>query len=172
MGSCQRRRFWGRVMATFAAGAILSIGVPVPASARSARYQADARGWSPGASSPDYKLDLTQIAIQSDEADAVFSASGYAALTFQSISGQTYEVDSTNALPPSPTLAQVETFYNSQTARALAGLNPTIAASAFSLEGASLPAIRTLIIANVSSEVASYQVFRISFHGPFGRPRA
>jgi hypothetical protein len=169
VGEAQPTAAWGPVQIARVHSAPASASGPV----QIARvHSAPASASGPGATSPNYRLDLSQIALHADELDAVLDAAGYAALTFQSIPGQTYEVDTTNALPSNPSIEQVGSFYDSQTPRSLPGLNPTIAASAFSLEGASLPAVRTLIIANASSEVTSYQVFRITFNLPFGRSRA
>ena len=93
----------------------------------------------------------------------VTSATGNASLTDGSTTGTGYVVDD-GTLAATPTFGQLDAAYNAGTETAIAGANPTIAASAFHLVGADLDVtnVRTLIIRRVTSGVAAYQAFKVT----------
>lgn len=121
-------------------------------------FQSSAEGDS--VSAPNYMFDPSGLVIVTDAGDIVQSASGTAALTAGSVTGQRYVVADASGLD---TYAELDAAYIAGTDVAIAA---TIPASAFTLVGEDLttPQIRTLIIANTESGVASYQSFEITFN--------
>jgi hypothetical protein len=111
---------------------------------------------------PDYALDVSGLALLTDVNDVVVSAIGSAALTSGSVTGQTYVVVDENSMSTLDTYAELDAAYLAGTA---AALTATIPAMAFTLAGDDLTTsqIRTLIIANTSHGVASYQALAITF---------
>lgn len=120
---------------------------------------------------PDYGLDVSGISLQTDDANLVVTESGSAALATGVGSGQTgqkYVVveGAITADGGAPAYAQINAAYGAGTA---VDLTATIAVAAFTLHAVDLssPQVRTLILANISSEgVRSYQVFAITFNSP------
>jgi hypothetical protein len=111
---------------------------------------------------PNYALDVSGLALLTDVNDVVVSAIGSGALTSGSVTGQTYVVVDENAMSTLDTYAELNAAFLAGTP---AAVTATIPAMAFTLVGDDLTTtqIRTLIIANKSNGVASYQALAISF---------
>lgn len=111
----------------------------------------------------NYTLDVSGFALLTDVNDVVVSAVGSAVLTSGSVTGQTYVVVDENAMSTLDTYAELNAAYLAGTP---AALTASIPVAAFTLLGDDLTTsqIRTLIIANKSQGVASYQSFAITFH--------
>jgi hypothetical protein len=122
--------------------------------------QATAAGQSVPA--PDYTLDLSALEVLADVNHVVQTATGTADLTAGSVTGQRYVVAAAADLD---TYAEIDTAYEAGTDAALVLAIP---AAAFGLVGSDLTndQVRTLIVANISSGVRSYQAFEITFHPP------
>lgn len=111
---------------------------------------------------PDYTIDVAGIEVLTDINNVVQSATGTAALTAGSVTGQTYLVVEASGLT---TYADIDTAYLAGTPEAL---TLAIPAADFTLVGEDLttPAVRTLIVANTSEGVRSYEAFEIVFNAP------
>jgi hypothetical protein len=109
---------------------------------------------------PTYTFDPAGLALLTDINQVVQSAVGTAALTAGSVLGQTYVVVNASGLT---TYAQLDTAYTGATSVPIA---TTIPAASFTTVGTNLTAnqVRTVIIANTSSGVRSYQRFQLTFH--------
>jgi hypothetical protein len=116
---------------------------------------------------PDYSVDLSQMTLQTDANNWVTSASGPASFAFNSYPGSGYVIDD-GTLPPNPTFGQLDALFTSQTATPIPwGGNFTIDASALSLQGIQLPAVRNVIIGNDWFDgVSAYQNVSIAFASP------
>ncbi len=114
---------------------------------------------------PDYTIDVAGFFLVTDVNNIVQSATGGATLIDGTVLGQTYVVVNAQGLS---TYAELDAAYRGGTP---AAVTSTIAAGNFALVGSDLTAtqVRTLIIANISSGVASYQAFAITFN-PAGGP--
>jgi hypothetical protein len=113
-----------------------------------------------GVPAPNTTLDFSSFVLMTDFNDVVTSATGTVGLTPGSQLGQTYVLLETSGLM---TYADIDAAF---LAGSPAAVPATIAAADFMLVGDDLtgtPQVRTLIIANTESGVASYQVFEISF---------
>ena len=110
-------------------------------------------------SAPNYTLNLTGLDVRTDINDVVVSASGNAVLTAGSVTGQRYVVSTSTSLD---TFEEIDDAY---IAGSDAALTLSIPASDFTLVTTDLtPGIkRSLILANISNGVPSYQVFEITF---------
>lgn len=115
----------------------------------------------------DYTIDLVGIAIQVDASNIVQSASGSAALTDGTVTGEQYVVDM-DTLPASPTFADLDAAFQNGTPHSIAGANPMIPASELNLAGLDLttPQHRNIIVAHSVSGTPAYQLFRITFNHP------
>jgi hypothetical protein len=113
-------------------------------------------------SAPDYTIEAAGLALLTDPDDVVVSATGSAALTTVSVTGQTYVILEATGLI---TYAAIDTAYLAGTP---AAVTATIPAASFVLLGDDLTTDqgRTLIMANTLSGVRSYQAFQITFHAP------
>jgi hypothetical protein len=109
---------------------------------------------------PNYTFDPAGLALLTDINQIVQSAVGTAALTAGTVLGQTYVVVNASALT---TYAQLDTAYTGATSVPIAA---TIPAASFTTVGTNLTAnqVRTVIIANTSNGVRSYQRFQLTFH--------
>jgi len=109
---------------------------------------------------PNYSINCTGITIQTDANDVVQSTSGNASLTADTVTGQLYVVVEAGSLA---TYAQLDAAFLAGSQVAVAS---TIPASSFTLEDTDLTdnQVRTVIIANTSNGVRSYQAFQITFH--------
>jgi hypothetical protein len=119
---------------------------------------------------PDYSLDLSQISVRAAVSNVVQSAAGSASLNFNTVAGQFYAVDSGGTLGANPSFAQIDAFYQSQTPAAVSGSATSIPASAFGLAAATLPAVRSIVVANTSSGVPAYEVVTVTFDVPSSAP--
>jgi hypothetical protein len=124
------------------------------------------------APAPDYTIDLSPITVRASASNVVLTATGSASLSFNTVAGQFYAVDSAGALTASPTFAEVDGFYRSQTPAPVSGNATTIPAAAFALAAATLPAVRSVVVANTSSGVPSYEVVSVTFDLPSSAPPA
>ena len=113
---------------------------------------------------PNYTLE-NGIAVQTDANGVVTLALGSVDLTDGLVTGEHYFVD-LGTLPASPTYAQVDAVFEAASPTAISGANPSIPVAAFSLDGATLPVVRTLLIRHVENDVPSYQAFRVTFNAP------
>jgi hypothetical protein len=111
---------------------------------------------------PNYTIDVSGLAVLTDIDDVVQSVTGTADLTAGSVTGQTYVVVAASGLG---TYDEIDTAYEAGTPAAMT-LN--IPAADFTLVGEDLtvPVVRTLIIANISEGVPSYEAFEITFNAP------
>lgn len=109
---------------------------------------------------PDYALTFDGFAIQTDIDQVVQSATGAVTATATEQTGELYVVSS-NALLGS-SFADIDAEFALGNAAALGAPLP---ASAFDLEGATLPAVRNLIMVHTVSGVSAYEVIRITFQG-------
>jgi hypothetical protein len=111
---------------------------------------------------PDYTLDVSGLSLLTDVNDVVVSAAGSASLSAGSVTGQKYVVVNEHALSTLDTYAKLNAAFLAGTA---APLTTTIPVAAFTLVADDLTTsqIRTLIIANTTQGVASYQAFAITF---------
>lgn len=111
---------------------------------------------------PDYTLDVSGLLIQTDIGDVVQSAAGSALLTDGDVTGTRYAVVNAADLD---SYDEVDAAYLGATSAAIAS---SIPASAFALvtDDLTLAKKRTLIVANITSGVRSYQVFEITFNAP------
>jgi hypothetical protein len=109
---------------------------------------------------PDYELSVAGIIVLTDAHNIVQSASGAVTLTAGTVTGQRYVVVEAAGLS---TYAEMDGAY---LAGADEAITAGIEAGRFALVGAdlSIAQIRTLIIANISNGVRSYQSFEITFH--------
>jgi hypothetical protein len=108
---------------------------------------------------PDYTLDFGALALQTDALQVVQSASGSIAPSATNQTGERFVVSSNGSL--GSTFAAVDAEFLDGTPQAL---EATIPASDLGLNGAELPAVRSLIIAHTVSGVTAYQVIRITFN--------
>lgn len=120
--------------------------------------QASAEGDS--VSAPNYTIDPDALDVLADADQVVVSATGGVALTEGSVAGQTYVVVEASGLN---TYAELDAAYLAGTP---AAIGASVPAADFTLVGEDLDTLpkRTLILANIESEVASYQAFEITFH--------
>lgn len=111
---------------------------------------------------PDYTLDVSGLNLLTDVNDVVVSAMGSAILSAGSVTGQQYVVVNEHAVSTLDTYAELDGAFLAGTA---APLTTTIPVAAFTLvaDDVTTSQIRTLIIANTSQGVASYQAFAITF---------
>jgi hypothetical protein len=111
---------------------------------------------------PDYALDVSGITTIVDAQLSVESATGSASLTEGTVLAERFAVVNAAGLfaYADIDLAYVESLD--------AAVVLTIPAESFDLAGAdlSLEQVRTLILANVSNDVRSYQAFEIVFRSP------
>jgi hypothetical protein len=109
---------------------------------------------------PDYVLELDALSVLTDVNGIVQSATGDATLTAGSVPGQSYVVVDAADLHD---YAEIDAAYRSATS---AALTLDVPAQAFALvdDDLSESQPRTLIIANLSNGVRSYQAFEIMFH--------
>lgn len=116
---------------------------------------------------PDYTIDMTGFVMQVDVNRIVQYTGGSGALTDMNTTGQSYVV-STADLGAAPSYGSVDAAFQGGTQFSLSGMNPTIAAANFNLDGTNLSAgaTRTLIIANMVSGTTSYEVFHVGFSVP------
>jgi hypothetical protein len=107
---------------------------------------------------PNYSVDLSQMTIQTDANNVVTSASGQASFAFNSISGSGYVVDD-GTLHDDPTFGQLDALYTSQTPTPIPWDGSfAIDASALSIQGTQLPAVRSVVIGSDSMNgVSAYQ---------------
>jgi hypothetical protein len=115
---------------------------------------------------PDDDLDIAGIQVATDERDVVESATGAAALTAGSVMGQTYVIVAGS--PVDTSYAAIAAAYAAASPRPVAAAIP---ADAFALAGTTLGPdgeVRTVIVANLdaASQVASYEVFTVTFRAP------
>lgn len=109
---------------------------------------------------PDYTFDGSELAILTDVNDIVRSATGAVTLTAGQVAGQRYVLVDAGGLD---TYAELDDQYVRHTS---AMLTATVPAATFRLIGEDLTTaqVRTMIIANTSSGVRSYQSFETTFH--------
>jgi hypothetical protein len=120
--------------------------------------EASATAWSVDA--PDYTLDPAGLTVLTDVDGVVQSAMGSAALGAGLVTGQRYVVVDAAGLD---TYVELDDAFVSATDVAI---TPSIPAAAFTLveSDLSLSQVRTLIVANISNDVRSYQAFEVTFH--------
>jgi hypothetical protein len=116
----------------------------------------------------DYSIDLSGIGIQVDAGYVVQAASGSAQLSNGATAGDSYVVDTQNALPASPTFADLDDAYLLGTPQSITGANPAIPVAALDLIGRDLstPLVRNIIVAHTISGTRAYQLFRLTFNHP------
>jgi hypothetical protein len=109
---------------------------------------------------PDYTIDAAGLVLLTDVNNIIQSATGGADLIDGAVLGQTYVVVNAQGLS---TYADLDSAYLGGTP---AAVTATIPAVDFALVGSDLTTaqVRTLIIANISSGVASYEAFAITFN--------
>jgi hypothetical protein len=109
---------------------------------------------------PDYSLDAETLSLMADVDDVVQSVSGSATLTPGAVVGQRYVMLAAADLD---TYAKLDEAFGSGVQ---SPVTFDIPAAAFVLSRVDLttPQQRTLIIANISEGVPSYQAFEITFH--------
>jgi hypothetical protein len=115
-----------------------------------------------GVPAPDYGLDVTGIAVFTDVNNVVQpTTNGAATLAAGAVAAQGYVLVLGSA---TTTYSGLETAYNA--GPPVTTVPATFAASDFALVGVDLtvPAVRTLILANTLSGITSYQAFTITFH--------
>ena len=113
---------------------------------------------------PNYTLSLSALTVSIDNLFVVESVAGTANLTAGSVTGDQYYVDQ-GTLTASPTFAQIDSAYASATKVTIP--SPFhIGAGSFGLVSTTLPQYRTIVIHNVTSGVASYQTFYVTFNHP------
>jgi hypothetical protein len=158
--------------ASFASNFVISIlysdnpsSVAGGSTASYASVTASATGTS--VSSPNYTIDPSGLALQVDVNNIVQSATGQTTVIASTITGQGYVID-LGTLPASPTFANLDATYKAGTATLLTGGNFAVMASALGVIGVNLttPAVRTIIIANTSSGVTSYEAVALTFSHP------
>lgn len=127
---------------------------------------------SAGISAPDYRLDISGLAVQVNDQKVVRSAVGSAALLTRLVPGQSYVVSNLN-LGEGPSFGDVDAAFLGGAKWPLGPLPPTnlVPADVFELIGADLStsAIRTLIVANEVAGARSYEVFEIRVDVPQDR---
>jgi hypothetical protein len=109
---------------------------------------------------PDYTLDASTLVLLADAGNVVQSATGSATLHVGLITGQSYVVVAAAALD---NYAALDEAFGSALKTPL---TLSIPIAAFMLLQADLttPQVRTLIVANISEGVPSYQAFEVTFH--------
>jgi len=114
---------------------------------------------------PNYTIDASSIAVATDNANIVQTATGLAQLTDGTATGEAYVVD-LGTLPLSPTYAEVDAAYLAGTAVAITGADPSIDAASFDLVGLDLstPQVRTVIVSHTESGVRSYELLVVTFN--------
>jgi hypothetical protein len=113
---------------------------------------------------PDYAIDIDGLVLFTDVDDAITSATGSAALSAGSGTGQlgqNYVVRIGGGLT---TYALIDAAYTAVAEKAIVSAIPV---ADFTLGvGVTLPLVRTLIISNLEEGVRSYQAFTITFNPP------
>lgn len=108
---------------------------------------------------PDYSLNMTGITVQTDDNFVIKGSEGDAVLSQGAVAGQTYAIVEGSV-----------SGYDAVDAAYLAGapqsLTLEIPVSAFDLLESTTPTVRSLIIANTSDGVRSYQLFEITVNSP------
>jgi hypothetical protein len=109
---------------------------------------------------PDYMLDASTIVLLADADDVVQSATGSAVLHVGRVTGQSYVVVAAADLDSYAALDEAFASANKT------ALTLSIPVAAFTLLQVDLttPQVRTLIVANISEGVPSYQAFEVTFH--------
>jgi hypothetical protein len=111
---------------------------------------------------PDHMLNLGDLVIQTDVNDVVQTATGNVDLSGSTVAGTRYAVVDAAGLD---TYDEIDDAFRGATSATIVA---EILAAAFDLVGDDLTStqVRTLIIANISNDVNSYQVFEITFNPP------
>jgi hypothetical protein len=109
---------------------------------------------------PDYTLDVSTLVLVADAENVVQSATGSAVLRVERVVGQSYVVVAAAGLD---SYADLDEAFSAASKTAV---TLSIPMSAFTLLQADLttPQVRTLILANISEGVPSYQAFEVTFH--------
>jgi hypothetical protein len=113
---------------------------------------------------PDYSVDLSEIAIQTDANQTVTSASGPVSFSINGTTGTGYVIDD-GTLPTNPTFGDLDALYTGQSPTPVPWNNSfSIDASALSLQWNQLPLVRNVVIAgDWITGVRSYQVISVTF---------
>lgn len=107
---------------------------------------------------PDYAVDLSGVAVETDARGVVADASGTVHLLENAQTGEFYVIDSDETLDSS--FAAIDDAYTSGIP---VEVNTTIRVESFELIGQTLPAVRNLIVLHSADGVKTYQVLRITF---------
>lgn len=116
----------------------------------------------------DYMVDGSTVAVLTDANKSITEVSGSIDLTDGAVTGQSYVISST-ALGTTPSFDAIDAAFLAGTAVTISGANPSIAASALGLVGASLAGgsiQREVIVAHVVNNIRAYQVITLTVLTP------
>lgn len=116
----------------------------------------------------DYAVDGSSVDVLTDANKSISDVSGSIDLTDGTVTGQNYVITSA-ALGTSPSFDTIDTAYLAGTPVTISGSNPSIAASALSLVGASLATTsvkRYVIVAHIVNSTRAYQVITLTVLAP------